>query len=123
MEELLLRIHAVLKRTKAEADISQAKTEFEIGNFKFDYKKQVLQNDNNKYKLTHKKSELLRLLCLNKNRILEREIALREIWGNTSYFSGRSMDVFISKLRKYLKDDKRIEIMGIHGKGFRLIIN
>jgi len=63
------------------------------------------------------------LLCLHKGRILEREVALREIWGNTSYFSGRSMDVFISKLRKYFKDDKRIEIMGIYGKGFRLMVN
>jgi len=65
----------------------------------------------------------LRLLCAHRGRTLEREKALREIWGNTSYFSGRSMDVYISKLRKYLKDDSKIEIMGIHGKGFRLIVD
>ncbi|MEE9553876.1 MAG: response regulator transcription factor [candidate division Zixibacteria bacterium] len=123
MEELILRIHAVLKRSGGEADISKVRTEFEIGIFKFDYEKQALLHNKKKIKLTPKESELLRMLCLYKGKTLEREKALREIWGNTSYFSGRSMDVFISKLRKYLKDDKRVEIMGIHGKGYRLIIN
>jgi len=85
--------------------------------------KEEKKEERNKTKLTSKESELLRMLCLHLNNTLERGLALRNIWGDESYFSGRSMDVFISKLRKYLKDDKCIEIVNIHGKGFRLIIN
>ncbi len=123
MEELLLRIHAVLKRSKGSEGITASQSSFEIGSYSFDYGKQVLENSKCKIKLTPKESELLRLLCIHKGRTLEREKALREIWGSTSYFSGRSMDVFISKLRKYFKDDDGIEIMGIHGKGFRLMVD
>ncbi|UCC81079.1 MAG: response regulator transcription factor [Candidatus Zixiibacteriota bacterium] len=121
MEELLLRIHAVLKRSKGGEHITISQSSFEIGDYSFDYGKQILENSKCRIRLTPKESELLRLLCIHKGRTLEREKALREIWGNTSYFSGRSMDVFISKLRKHFKDDGKIEIMAIHGKGFRLI--
>ena len=72
-------------------------------------------------KLTTKESELLRLLCTNRNDVLERSAALIEVWGNDSYFNGRSMDVYIAKLRKYLRDDPAVEIINVHGKGFRLI--
>jgi len=123
MEELLLRIKAVLKRSAGERDDGHEISSFKIGGYTFDCNKQILKNRKNSYHLTPKEAELLKLLCLNMNRTLRRETALRTIWGNTSYFSGRSMDVFISKLRKYLKDDNRVEIMGIHGKGFRLIVN
>jgi len=123
MEELLLRIRAVLKRSVGGHNRENAVTEFEIGSYFFDCRKQILENKKNKYKLTPKESDLLRLLCLNINQTLNRDTALREIWGNNSYFSGRSMDVFVSKLRKYIKDDKSIEIMSIHGKGIRLIVN
>jgi DNA-binding response OmpR family regulator len=122
MEELLLRIHAVLKRSKGGEGITLSQTSFEIGGYNFDYGKQILENSKGRIKLTPRESELLRLLCIHKGQILEREKALREIWGNTSYFSGRSMDVYISRLRKHFKDDHNIEIMGIHGKGFRLIV-
>ena len=121
-EELFLRIHAVLKRSKGGNSFLSSQSCFKIGSYNFDYTKQVLENPKTKIKLTPRESELLRLLCIHKGQTLEREKALREIWGNTSYFSGRSMDVFISRLRKHLKDDDRIEIMGIHGKGFRLLI-
>jgi len=123
MEELLLRIHAVLKRSRGGEGFSISQSCFEIGSYTFDYGRQTLENSRGKMKLTSRESELLRLLCAHLGRTLEREKALREIWGNTSYFSGRSMDVYISKLRKYLKDDSKIEIMGIHGKGFRLIVD
>jgi len=123
MEELLLRIQAVLKRSFGSQNKENVPTEFKLGSYFFDCRNQILKNKNNNYKLTTKESELLRLLCLNLNQTLKRETALREIWGNTSYFSGRSMDVFVSKLRKYLKDDKKIEIMSIHGQGIRLIVN
>lgn len=123
MEELLLRIHAVLKRSRGSNGVLPSQSYFEIGSFSFDYGRQILENPQGRIKLTPKESDLLRLLCINKGQTLEREKALREIWGNTSYFSGRSMDVFISRLRKYLKGDDKVEIMGIHGKGFRLIVD
>lgn len=120
MEELLLRMKAVLKRSAANVAVREL-SEFKLGTYTFDYSRQLLCNKKNRYNLTPKECELLKLLVLNKNKTLTREDALRKIWKNTSYFSGRSMDVYISKLRKYLKDDKSLEIMGIHGKGFRLI--
>ena len=123
MEELMLRITAVLRRAKSSAPAVELPVMFEIGKFTFDYNRQLLIAGESQYKLTPKEADLLRLLCVHKNQTLEREVALREIWGDESYFSGRSMDVFISKLRKYLKEDGSIEIMGIHGKGFRLIVN
>jgi len=122
VEELLLRIRAVLKRTGG-TDEKQLQTSFEIGDFIFDSKRQLLKGKENKCNLTSKESELLQLLCLNQDSVLERSTALKQIWGSESYFDGRSMDVFISKLRKYLKDDSRIEIINVHGKGFKLIIS
>lgn len=123
IEELLLRIQAVLKRSgQAEAD-AEKPTIFSIGKFTFDYPRQILRIDKTEQKLTPKESDLLRLLCLHENQILPRNTALRKIWGDENYFSGRSMDVFVSKLRKYLKADPRVEIMGVHGKGFRLVVN
>lgn len=122
IEELLLRIEAVLKRSSVRQRVDTAKNQFTIGSFSFDYTRHLLARDSSQLKLTPKESELLRLLCLHVNETVERDYALRTIWGNESYFSGRSMDVFVSKLRKYLKDDPTIEIMGIHGKGVRLVV-
>jgi DNA-binding response OmpR family regulator len=123
MEELMLRITAVLRRAKSSSPAVELPVMFEIGKFTLDYNRQLLTTGTSQYKLTPKEADLLRLLCVHKNQTLEREVALREIWGDESYFSGRSMDVFISKLRKYLKEDESVEIMGIHGKGFRLIVS
>lgn len=122
VEELLLRIEAVLRRSSHLAIPADTK-QFEIGSYTFDYQRQVLHRGPIDVKLTPTESELLRLLCLHLNRILDRDNALREIWGNESYFSGRSMDVFISKLRKYLKDDSGVEIVSIHGKGYKLVVS
>jgi DNA-binding response OmpR family regulator len=122
VEELLLRIQAVLRRTKGTAAKADEQTIFDIGKYTFDSRRQLLTHGRTQYKLTAKETDLLRLLCLHMNETLDRETALREIWQSDSYFSGRSMDVFVSKLRKYFKDDKRIEILTIHGKGFRLIV-
>jgi DNA-binding response OmpR family regulator len=119
MEELLLRIHAVLRRSlKTE---KQQKTIFNFGNSTFDYDKQTLVIDREKVKLTNKESQLLRLLCQNKNETLDRSAALKMIWRDDSYFNARSMDVYIAKLRKYLKKDDSISIITIHGEGFKLI--
>jgi two-component system OmpR family response regulator len=121
MEELILRIQAVLKRSKNSQSANQKQKRFVIGNYIFDYERQTLLHQQQQQKLTHKESELLRLLCLNLNQILNREIALKQIWGDDSFFTARSMDVYITKLRKYLSDDDRIEIMNVHGKGFKMI--
>jgi DNA-binding response OmpR family regulator len=120
MEELLYRIEAILRRTKT----SQKSTEqyqFQLGTYTFDAHKQLLVTGNQEQKLTTKESELLKLLCLSKNQILERNYALNAIWSDDSYFNARSMDVYITKLRKYLRQDPSIQILNIHGKGFRLI--
>lgn len=121
IEELLLRIEAVLKRTRRDSG-DHDQTVFAIGAFSFDYTRLLLSRGRKQQKLTPREADLLRLLCKRINRTLAREVALKEIWGNDSYFSGRSMDVYISKLRKYLKDDTSVEIMGIHGQGFRLVV-
>ncbi|MCX6230336.1 MAG: response regulator transcription factor [Bacteroidetes bacterium] len=123
-EELSLRIDAVLKRTMIKDKIStQEKQEvFEIGIFNFDYTNMTLTSPSIKNNLTRKESDLLKMLCESKNLLLKRETALKSIWGDDNYFIGRSMDVFITKLRKYLKEDPNISITNIHGAGFKLEI-
>jgi DNA-binding response OmpR family regulator len=120
MEELVLRIQAVLKRTTPAAE-HKGKNIFAIGKYTFDYEQQSLRISGKQQKLTSRESELLKLLCLHVNDTLERELALKLVWGEDSYFNGRSMDVFISKLRKYLQADGNVEIMNVHGRGFRLV--
>ena len=122
MEELLLRIQAVLKRSVPQADSGSLPAHFMIGRYEFDYDKQTLQINNKLQKLTTKEGELLRLLCLNLNRTLERDVALKTVWQDDSYFTGRSMDVFVSRLRKYFQEDNRVEIINVHGKGFKLVV-
>lgn len=121
VEELRLRIEAVLRRSLQET-AEETPTQFEIGEYRFDSIRQRLQHQDEERKLTARESELLALLCLNVNQVLEREYALKQIWGDSSYFSGRSMDVFVSKLRKYLKHDSNVSIMSIHGRGLRLVV-
>ena len=120
MEELIFRIEAILKRTKKDGkSISQA--EFKIGKYTFNSRKQILHLGDKEQNLTTKEAELLKLLCANKNIILERNFALKTIWIDDNYFNARSMDVYIAKLRKYLKDDPKVQIINVHGKGFKLI--
>jgi two-component system OmpR family response regulator len=121
MEELLFRIEAILRRTRGKGVQSQ-QTEFEIGRYHFDANKQILTLGDETHKLTTKESELLKLLCNHANNILERNFALKTIWIDDNYFNARSMDVYITKLRKYLKEDPSVEIMNIHGKGYKLIV-
>jgi DNA-binding response OmpR family regulator len=121
MEELLFRIEAILRRTTSESKLSGQST-FKLGKYLFDVQKQALISDDITHKLTTKEAELLKLLCDNMNDILERNYALKSIWENDSYFNARSMDVYITKLRKYLKDEPAVEILNVHGKGFKLIL-
>lgn len=122
VEELLLRIQALLKRvTREKAFEEEPVNEFQIGKFHFDYPSQIISIEGQDQKLSTKEAELLRLLCLNMNEVLTRETALLEIWHDDNYFNGRSMDVFLSKLRKYLKADPNVEIVNVHGKGYKLL--
>ena len=121
MEELSLRIQAVLKRTGTARPGNQKRV-YSIGDFEFDYEQRRLKRGKDEKKLTYKEGELLKLLCVHMNTILERSIALDLIWGDDSVFNARSMDVFITKLRKYLQRDARIEIVNVHGKGFKLMV-
>tara|TARA_B100000482_G_C12519929_1_gene264065 strand:+ start:23 stop:721 length:699 start_codon:yes stop_codon:yes gene_type:complete len=124
MELLCLRIQALLKRHfSVQANIADKKDIFKIGDYSFDYKNQELIIENSNKHLTKKESEILRLLCLNKNQLLTRDLALKVIWGENDYFKGRSMDVFITKLRKHLSSDNRIEIINVHGTGFKLKVS
>ena len=119
MEELVLRIEAILRRVKGKK--GKEVTVYKIGKFTFDTQRQVLFTDDKSDNLTTKESELLSLLCAHMNEILERNFALKTIWIDDNYFNARSMDVYITKLRKKLKDDPNIEIINIHGKGYKLI--
>ena len=120
MEELIFRIEAILRRIKGKK--TKETTFYKIGKFTFDTQKQVLTIDGKSTKLTTKESELLSLLCAHANEILQRDFALKTIWIDDNYFNARSMDVYITKLRKHLKEDPSIEIINIHGKGYKLII-
>lgn len=120
MEELLLRIKAILKRTEKSTEEEQIQ-EFTIGNYQFKPMLQLLTLGDQVQKLTSRESDLLRLLCLHMNNTLERNFALRAIWSDDNYFNARSMDVYIARLRKYLTGDDNIEILNVHGKGFKLL--
>jgi|TARA_B110000459_G_C16612527_1_gene496940 DNA-binding response OmpR family regulator len=122
MEELLARITAVLRRSSDSLE-KQEQTEFAIGEYTFDYTKRVLLYNEEPQKLTSKENDLLRLLCLNEGKVLERTYALKAIWEDDTYFNARSMDVYIAKLRKHLKRDEAIEIMNVHGRGFRFLVH
>lgn len=121
MEELTLRIEAIMRRIHTRKITEQ--TECQIGNMLYDTKKQLLTcADGEVKKLTTKESELLVLLFQHANEVLQREYALKTIWVDDNYFNARSMDVYITKLRKLLKNDPRVEIINVHGKGYKLVI-
>lgn len=120
MEELLLRITAILRRVKNQTLKQSEQNEFKIGKYKFNYTDRTLELKGKTEELTTKEADLLKLLCLNSNDVLDRNFALRSVWQTDSYFAARSMDVYISKLRKYLSEDSKVEILNIHGRGFKL---
>jgi len=122
MEELLLRIHAVLKRSRKVGSVNELPSLFTIGEYRFNHTTRTLRRKGKTRKLTAREADLLKLLCMKMNAMLDRSAALKELWGDDSYFNSRSMDVFVTKLRKHLKDDKRIEIMSVHGKGVKLAV-
>lgn len=127
MEELLLRIQAILRRYQRVTDVVESTT-YQIGTLSFDYPHQLLTRtaDNGieaqPQKLTSKESQLLKLLAQNLNQPVSRSFALKMVWGDDSYFNARSMDVYITKLRKYLKEDPSVQLVNVHGEGFKLIV-
>ncbi len=120
MDELVFRMEAILRRVRGKKNVDTVT--FKLGKFTFDSRRQILINGDEQTKLTTKESELLCLLCKHANDVLQRELALKTIWVDDNYFNARSMDVYITKLRKHLKDDPAIEINNVHGKGYRLIV-
>ncbi|NTW24611.1 MAG: response regulator transcription factor [Lentimicrobium sp.] len=118
-EELALRIEAILKRCM-NRDMRTTNGIIDIGKYRFDSFNLLLMHTNGEQKLTPKEAALLKLLCLNRNNLLPRDTALKEIWGDSDYFIGRSMDVFIARLRKYLRHDPAVVIQNVHGSGFKL---
>ena len=122
MEVLELKINAILRRTEKK-EVLKPKDTYDAGHTVLDYKNQKLIYNEQETRLTTKENELLRLFFERKNDILERDVALRHVWHDDSYFTARSMDVFISKLRKYLKEDASISIINVHGTGYKLVEN
>ena len=120
MDELVYRMEAILRRVKVKS--TRNVTQYQLGKFLFDTQRQILSLGDKQAKLTTKECELLTMLCAHSNDVLERELALKTIWIDDNYFNARSMDVYITKLRKHLKDDPSIEINNVHGKGYRLIV-
>lgn len=121
IEEMLLRMEAILRRSKKDF-APESQDVFQLGRYEFNYTKQTLTLDTGKvHKLTARECELMKSLCVNKNSLLNRSYALKTIWADDSYFNARSMDVYITKLRKYLKDDPTVEIINVRGKGFKII--
>lgn len=120
MEELIYRIEAILRRSVKKPADAPAEV-YTIGRFTFDVTRQLLIWQDQSRKLTTKESELLELLCRHRNEVLERNFALKSIWIDDNYFNARSMDVYITKLRKYLSRDENVEILNIHGKGYKLL--
>ncbi len=122
-EELILRIEAILRRTQGKGDDSRDRERFEVGAYTFDHLNLVLSHPTEERKLTKKEAEVLRLLCMHQDQVLPRELVLNMVWGDDTYFLGRSLDVFISRLRKYLKLDPNVRIANVHGVGFKLQVD
>ena len=120
MDELLMRIHAVYSRYELA---NTQPSSFQIGSFTFDSPRHTLTRNDKVLKLTSKESDLLLLLCENMGNVLERSAALKAIWDEDTYFNARSMDVYVTKLRKYFAEDPNVQLLNVHGVGFKLVVN
>jgi DNA-binding response OmpR family regulator len=119
-EELKLRINAILRRVNNKSEGLVRSAQYQLGTYIFDFPNHLLSNASGQKRLTKREAELLHLLCLNKNQVLRRDVALKTIWGEDNYFMGRSMDVYITKLRKLFSEDPAVSIVNIHNTGFKL---
>jgi len=123
MEELLVRMQAILRRTNDSGKPDVKENIYTIGRYYFDSVRQLLTLGDHTQKLTSREVDLLLILCKNKNNVVDRSFALTKIWKDDSYFNARSMDVYITKLRKFLREDPNVELINVHGIGFKLIVN
>ena len=121
-EELVLRIEAILRRTQGKGGKRQREL-FEFGSYTFDHRNLTLKHPDEERKLTRKEADVLRLLCMHRDQVLPRELVLNMVWGDDTYFLGRSLDVFISRLRKYLRHDETVQINNVHGVGFKFQVD
>lgn len=121
MEELVCRIRALLRRSGSAAESPATKDEYRFGCYHFTPHNRMLNYSGQSFELTHRESEMLRILCSNQNQIVDRNVILRQVWGDDSYFNARSMDVFLARLRKHFKNDPNCRIINIRGVGFKLI--
>jgi DNA-binding response OmpR family regulator len=121
MEELIARMEAILRRSQAEEKNIPEGDTYSLGKMEFNFVRQTLSMGDEEVKLTSKEAALLKLLCQNLNDVVDRSLALNKIWYDDSYFNARSMDVYITKLRKYLKMDPTVELINVHGVGFKLV--
>lgn len=122
MEELIMRINAILRRSGVLADEEEEQVNFQIGQYHYNHTHRVLKHEEQQVTLPNREADLLRLLCLSKNQLLEREYVLKKLWGDDSYFNARSMDVYITNIRKKLKEDATIQIVNIRGRGYKLMV-
>ena len=122
LDELIVRINALLRRKVTSPPVAAAPTLLIIGRYRFDPPKQKLLIDGKESQLSHREAELLRRLYERRNQVLERSVVLKELWGDDSFFNGRSLDVFITKLRRHLQADEQIQIINIRGIGYKLIV-
>ncbi len=122
MEELVLRIRALLRRSSGMEFNEPEFKKFSFGKYHFNHPEKVLQYDGKSHILTHRESEILKLLCENRNQLVERNLILAKVWGDDSYFNARSMDVFLAKLRKHFKNDSEVSITNVRGLGFKLFV-
>lgn len=123
IDELVSKVEVFLKRSKVYATNAEEKNLYHIGNYEFDFKELTLKNKNNSYSLTLREAELLRMLSLNRNQVVRREAILHQVWGEDNYYIGRSLDVFVSRLRKMFADDPHIQIENVRGVGFKFIVS
>ncbi|MBA3648885.1 MAG: response regulator transcription factor [Chitinophagales bacterium] len=122
IDELIFKIEVFLKRSKISKSDQQTKLKFTVGQYNFDFSNLTLGIDRKEITLTMREAEVLRWLCMKQNEVIPREELLKQIWGADDYYLGRSLDVFISRLRKYLRDDSKISIDNIHSVGFKLVV-
>jgi len=123
IDELVSKIEVFLKRSKVYASNTEEKNMYHIGNYDFDFKELTLKNKTHTYELTLREAELLRMFSLNRNQVVRREAILHQVWGEDNYYIGRSLDVFVSRLRKMFADDEKIQIENVRGVGFKFIVN
>lgn len=122
IKELVMRINVIARRLHGNLATTSENSQFDLGQLHFDYAKRELGHSDDMHRISSKEAELLKLFCVNANKVVRREFLLRNVWGDDDYFSSKSMDVYISRLRKLLKSEPEVQIINIHGTGYRFLV-